>query len=135
MTKTPEEILVEVSADYDKMVTKFTELTDMVNALTAKLTQQGVAQEGMAVKTAVQEEKDYDIGTSEAWQANMKGMFDAYMYLNLESERRNRLHFDRMMSNNLDLDKSKNQHELRHADIATYKLWGLSPPTEYKQTT
>ena len=48
MSKTPEEILVEVSADYDKMVTKFTELTDMVNALTAKLTQQGVAQEGMA---------------------------------------------------------------------------------------
>jgi len=132
--ETPEKVLSEVRDDFNKMVTKFTELTDMVNSLTAKLTQQGVSQEGLTAKTTVQEEKDYDIGTSEAWQANMKGMFDAYMYLNLESERRNRLHFDRMMSNNLDLDKSKNQHELRHADIATYKLWGLSPPTEYKQS-
>lgn len=132
MATKAEDILADVQGDFSQMVTKFTELTDMINSLTAKVTQQGVAQEGLSSKTIVQEEKDYDIGTSEAWQANMKSMFDAYMYLNLESERRNRLHFDRMMSNNLDLDKSKNQHELRHADIATYKLWGLSPPTEYK---
>jgi hypothetical protein len=115
-----------------EMVTKFTELTDMVNALTAKVTQQGVAQEGFAAKTVVQEEKGYDIGTSEAWQANMKHMFDSYLYLNLEAERRNRLHFDRMMANSIDADKSKNKQELAHENIATYKLWGLSPPTEYK---
>ena len=134
----------EIRNTFNEMVTKYTELTENINSLVGKLTQQGILQEGMTVKSAVQQEKDYDIGMGEAmksimtsgtasWQANMKSLFDAYMFLNLESERRNRLHFDRMMVNSATNDKAKDTQELRHADIAAYKLWGLSPPTEYKQ--
>ena len=107
------------STTFESLVTKFTELTDMVNALTAKVTEMGTMQENITVK----EERMYDIGTSEAWQANMKRMFDEYMDAGIESVRRSRLQFDQLTQNAIENANMTAKQAIRHAEIAIAKQW------------
>jgi hypothetical protein len=127
---------------FDALLTKFTELTDMVNALTAKVTEMGTMQENLAGKTFVAEEKDYDIGTSEAWQANMKRMYDEYQRLSLENIDKNRVAFDNVQ--NVALQALQNAVEtanmiakqaVAHRDIAINSEWKPKPKDRVGETS
>ena len=99
---------VELVAMIDTLAAKLTEMGTSQENLAAKLTEQGVAQENMASKTIVSEEKGYDIGTSEAYQMNMKRMVDEYMDASLESSRRSRTFADQIIQGGVDFAKFMN---------------------------
>jgi len=129
---------VELVALVNSMTAKLAELGTSQENLAAKLTEQGVAQENLAAKTIVSEEKGYDIGTSEAWQANMKQMFDEFLGASVESTKRSRTFADQIMQAGIDLAKFMNtsvvttmdmvaKQALRHGDIAINSQWKPKP--------
>ena len=89
------------------------------------------------------EEKAYDIGTSEAWQMNMKRMYDEYQHESLTDIRQKRTHFDNKISNSAANDESKekisiqalqnavetanmiSKQAVRHCDLAIDRQWNI----------
>jgi len=116
---------VEMASMVNTLTAKLAEMGVAQENLAAKLTQQGVAQENLSTKTIVSEEKGYDIGTSEAWQANMKRMFDEYQHEGLESIRRSRSFADQIIQNAITLGKQLDSQAVRHGDIAIDRQWNI----------
>ena len=132
---------VELVGIVNSMTAKLAEMGTVQENLAAKLTQQGVAQENLATKSIVSEEKGYDIGTSEAWQANMKQMFDEFMGVSMESTKRSRTFADQIMQAGIDLAKFMNtsvvttmdmvaKQAVRHSDIAIDSQWKPKPKSK-----
>ena len=128
---------VELVALVNSMTAKLAEMGTVQENLTAKLTEQGVAQENLAAKTIVSEEKGYDIGTSEAWQANMKRMYDEYQRLSLDGADKNRAAFDNVQ--NVALQALQNavvttdmvaKQAIAHRDLAIDSEWKPKPKTK-----
>ena len=125
---------VELVAMIDTLAAKLTEMGTSQENLAAKLTEQGVAQENMASKTIVSEEKGYDIGTSEAWQANMKRMYDEYQRLSLDGVDKNRVAFDNVqnvalqaLQNAVETANMIGKQAIAHRDIAINSEWKPKP--------
>jgi len=125
---------VELVGLVNSLVTKLSEFGTSQENLTAKLTEQGVAQENLAAKTIVSEEKGYDIGTSEAWQANMKRMYDEYQRLSLDGADKNRLAFDNVqnvalqaLQNAVETANMIGKQAVAHRDIAINSEWKPKP--------
>ncbi len=84
-----------------------------------------------------------EIGGSSAWQLNLKKLFDDYLQESLETIRRNRTFFDKMvtdgqqhdndrqvtanlaLANAVDTANLVNKQAVRHADLAVDRQWGL----------
>ena len=125
---------VELVGIVNSMTAKLAEMGTAQENLASKLTQQGVAQENLATKTIVSEEKGYDIGTSEAWQANMKRMFDEYQRLSLDGADKNRLAFDNVqnvalqaLQNAVETANMIGKQAIAHRDIAINSEWKPKP--------
>jgi len=125
---------VELVGIVNSLTTKLAEFGTSQENLAAKLTEQGVAQENLAAKTIVSEEKGYDIGTSEAWQANMKRMFDEYQRLSLDGADKNRLAFDNVqnvalqaLQNAVETANMIGKQAIAHRDIAINSEWKPKP--------
>ena len=125
---------VELVGIVNSMTAKLAELGTSQENLTAKLTQQGVAQENLATKSIVSEEKGYDIGTSEAWQFNMKRMADEYQRLSLDGADKNRVAFDNMqnvalqaLQNAVESANMISKQAIAHRDIAINSEWKPKP--------
>jgi len=116
---------VELVGLVNSLTVKLAEMGTVQENLTAKLTQQGVAQEGLATKTIVSEEKGYDIGTSEAWQANLKGQFDLFQDAGMESIRRSRSFADQIIQNAITVAKQLDTQAVRHNDLAADRQWNI----------
>ena len=132
---------VELVGIVNSMTAKLAEMGTAQENLAAKLTQQGVAQENLATKTIVSEEKGYDIGTSEAYQMNMKRMIEEYMDASLESSRRSRTFTDQIVQGGIDLAKFMNtsvvttmdmiaKQAIAHRDLAIDSEWKPKPKTK-----
>ena len=125
---------VELVGIVNSLTTKLAEFGTSQENLAAKLTEQGVAQENLAAKTIVSEEKGYDIGTSEAWQANMKRMFDEYQRLSLDGADKNRVAFDNVqnvalqaLQNAVETANMIGKQAIAHRDIAINSEWKPKP--------
>ena len=125
---------VELVGIVNSMTAKLAELGTAQENLATKLTEQGVAQENLAAKTIVSEEKGYDIGTSEAWQANMKRMFDEYQRLSLDGVDKNRVAFDNVqnvalqaLQNAVETANMISKQAIAHRDIAINSEWKPKP--------
>ena len=125
---------IELVGIVNSMTAKLAEMGTAQENLAAKLTEQGVAQENLAAKTIVSEEKGYDIGTSEAWQANMKRMYDEYQRLSLDGADRNRLAFDNVqnvalqaLQNAVETANMIGKQAIAHRDIAINSEWKPKP--------
>ena len=142
MTKTADESVsvdqavsyVELVGIVNSMTAKLAEMGTAQENLAAKLTEQGIAQENLAAKTIVSEEKGYDIGTSEAWQANMKRMFDEYQRLSLDGVDKNRVAFDNVqnvalqaLQNAVETANMIGKQAIAHRDIAINSEWKPKP--------
>lgn len=120
----------------------YTELLTMVNSLTDKLTQMGVAQENLAAKVVemgtMQEnlagkvfiEKTYDIGEGEAWTANLKRTYDEYQDVGLESIRRSRNMADQILQNAIETANLVGKQAVAHRDIAIDSQWKPKPKSK-----
>ncbi len=83
-----------------------------------------------------------DIGIEESWSANVKRMFDEYQHESLESIRRTRAHFDKLMSdaqahadarqhlatqalqNAVETANMIGKQAVAHRDLAIHHEWG-----------
>lgn len=95
------------------------------------------------------EEKAYDIGTSEAWQANMKRMYDEYQHESLTDIRAKRTHFDNKINNAAQNDEAKEKisiqalqnavetanmvgkQAVRHSDMAIDRQWNVDEQSAF----
>ena len=132
---------VELVGIVNTLTTKLTEMGTMQENLATKLTEMGTMQENLAMKTAVTQEKDYDIGTSEAYQMNMKRLVDEYMDASLEAARRQKTFGDQIIQGGIDLAKFMNtsvvttmdmiaKQAVAHRDIAIDSEWKPKPKTK-----
>ncbi len=89
-----------------------------------------------------------DIGSGEAWTANMKAMFDRHASYDHEGDGQRRAHFDRMMTQAIDRDNQMHalvmqnlqggvthKHDLdtqkiRHNDLAVDRQWNVDEVAE-----
>jgi len=132
---------VELVGLVNSLTVKLAEMGTSQENLAAKLTEQGVAQENLAAKTIVSEEKGYDIGTSEAYQMNMKRLVDEYMDASLEAGRRQKTFGDQIVQGGIDLAKFMNtsvvttmdmiaKQAIAHRDLAIDSEWKPKPKTK-----
>lgn len=123
----------ELNQAMDSMMTKLSSMLDQKTT-------------GQAVFT---EEKAYDIGTSEAWQANMKRMYDEYQHESLTDIRQKRTHFDNKISNAAANDEAKEKisiqalqnavetanmvgkQAVRHSDMAIDRQWNVDEQSAF----
>jgi len=137
---------VELVGIVNAMTAKLAEMGTAQENLAAKLTEQGVSQENLAAKTTVSEEKGYDIGTSEAYQMNMKRMVDEYMDASLESSRRSRTFADQIIQGGIDFAKFMNtsiittmdmvaKQAIAHRDLAIDSEWKPKPKAKDPKET
>jgi hypothetical protein len=132
---------IELVGIVNSLTAKLTEMGTSQENMAAKLIEQGTVQENLAAKTFVAEEKGYDIGTSEAYQMNMKRMVDEYMDASLESSRRSRTFADQIIQGGIDLAKFMNtsvvttmdmvaKQAIAHRDLAIDSEWKPKPKTK-----
>ena len=123
----------ELNQAMDSMMTKLSAMLDQKTS-------------GQSVFT---EEKAYDIGTSEAWQVNLKRMHDEYQHESLTDIRAKRTHFDNKISNTaandearekLNLQATQNAIEtanmvakqaVRHSDMAIDRQWNVDEQSAF----
>jgi len=125
---------IELVGIVNSLTAKLAEMGTAQENLAVKLTEQGTAQENLAAKTIVSEEKGYDIGTSEAWQANMKRMYDEYQRLSLDGVDKNRVAFDNVqnvalqaLQNAVETANMISKQAIAHRDIAINSEWKPKP--------
>lgn len=123
----------EINQAMDSMLSKLSAIVDQKTS-------------GQAIFT---EEKAYDIGTSEAWQANMKRMYDEYQHESLTDIRQKRTHFDNKISNAAANDEAKekisiqalqnavetanmvSKQAVRHSDMAIDRQWNVDEQSAF----
>lgn len=129
---------VELVGIVNSLVAKLAEMGTFQENMATKLSEMGTAQENLAAKTIVSEDKGYDIGTSEAYQMNMKMLVDEYMGKMLESSKRSRTFADQIFQGGIDLAKMLNmsavttmdligKQAVAHRDIAIDSEWKPKP--------
>jgi len=132
---------VELVGIVNSMTAKLAEMGTAQENLAAKLTEQGIAQENLAAKTIVSEEKGYDIGTSEAYQMNLKMLMDEYLSKNLDNAKRHQTFFDQITQNGIVFTHFMNmttantadmiaKQAIAHRDIAIDSEWKPKPKTK-----
>lgn len=95
-----------------------------------------MAETGNGAKTKPRPEREFEIGRDESWSLNNKRLFDEMMQESLETQRRTRLHFDKLfsdaqtltaqlMQNAVENANTTAKQTIRHADIAIDRQWNL----------
>lgn len=137
----------EIVGIVNSLTEKLVELGTFQENMATKMSEMGTQQENLAAKTIVSEEKGYDIGTSEAYQTNLKMFLDEHLGKNLDASKRSQSFFDQITQNGIvmtqliqsslvsTLDLIAKQ-AVAHRDIAIDSEWKPKPkpkdPTETK---
>ena len=129
---------IELVGIVNSLTAKLAEMGTAQENLAAKLVEQGVSQENLSAKTTVSEEKGYDIGTSEAYQMNLKMLMDEYLSKNLDNAKRHQTFFDQITQNGIVFTHFMNmttantadmiaKQAIAHRDIAINSEWKPKP--------
>jgi hypothetical protein len=132
---------IELVGIVNSLTTKLAEMGTAQENMTAKVMEMGTVQENLAAKTFVAEEKGYDIGTSEAYQMNMKRLVDEYMDASLEASRRQKTFGDQIVQAGIDTAKFMKtsvvttmdmiaKQAIAHRDLAIDSEWKPKPKTK-----